>query len=76
MAVFVIHGPPASGKTRNGEAFRKHLKARRVIEHDSPAFAKVRDGDLVLTTHLHDVQTALKRFTVTAYSIAAAKKWL
>ena len=52
MVTFVIvHGPMASGKTRNAEALKRYYGCRRVVEWESRQAREtpLRNGDLVLT---------------------------
>lgn len=64
MAIIVIHGPPASGKTFHAEAFRKHYGCAAISdgypEGDEGA-PRPKTGDLVLT-YLTVEQMRSKRY--------------
>lgn len=49
--IVIVHGPMASGKTRNAQALMRHYKCRRIIEWESRQGreAELMHGDLVLT---------------------------
>lgn len=49
MAIVIIHGPQASGKTRYSQFFRKHYRCRRIID-GWDQFQALESGDLALTT--------------------------
>jgi len=48
MAIIIIHGPEACGKTRNSAKLRAHYKSHRVRDDWHPGIA-LREGDLALT---------------------------
>lgn len=49
--IVIVHGPMASGKTRNAPALMRHYGCRRVVEWESRQAreTKLMPGDLVLT---------------------------
>jgi len=51
MSIVIVHGPKASGKTRNAARLKKHYKCKRIIDGwgDFGLLQVLRDGDLVLT---------------------------
>lgn len=48
MAIVIIHGPQASGKTRHKEALKQHFKCSRIID-GWDGRRTLYDGDLALT---------------------------
>jgi len=50
MAIVIIYGPKASGKTRHAEQFMRHFNSKRLVDEWSHNDIKPKEGDLVLTT--------------------------
>ncbi|MDI3489602.1 MAG: hypothetical protein PWP11_879 [Thauera sp.] len=48
MTTVIVYGPQACGKTRNGEALKRHFGCNRIVD-DWNGRAALRDGDLALT---------------------------
>ena len=71
--VTVIYGPPASGKTRYAEQFRKHYKCVRIVDEGLTGHINgMRPGDLVLAQHWDN--SWRESFSVHAIPIAGALK--
>jgi predicted kinase len=49
--IVIVHGPMASGKTRNASALKRHFGCLRIVEAESRQgmHTKLQPGDLVLT---------------------------
>lgn len=71
--VVLIHGPQASGKTRNAEAFKKLYDCDRIVEYDEPRNGSIDllPGDLVLTNRGTGVVSHINH-SVTVIYIAEA----
>lgn len=55
MTIIVIHGPMASGKTRNAQKFRSYYGQKRIVDGWSEGDERqLRPGDLVLTIEQPD----------------------
>ncbi len=53
--ITVVHGPEASGKTRNAEALKEYYKCKRIIE-EYPLGDKLEDGDLLLVSNVKNLE--------------------
>lgn len=53
--ITIVHGPEASGKTKNAEILQKHYNAKRVVE-EFPLGGKLEDGDLLLTNNIRNFE--------------------
>lgn len=62
MTVIVIHGPMASGKTRNAERFRSHYGRTRIVDGwVADDERELRPGDLVLTyEHPDEIRRSIR----------------
>lgn len=48
MSIVILHGAPATGKTRRSEQFKRHYGCSRIVD-GWDGRAKLKDGDLAIT---------------------------